>query len=195
MVTGWGDTAGRARGCCDPCGEGWRGCAGGAWPERGSWLTSLATGQPLFPGGPGAGWFLPGTAESTSSQSWFCLPRFRWGSACGYPGARGVQVAAPKVCPRPGVPKWGWGRGKGEGEPFYPRPGPCPSPAGFGQDGKSEPAGPAAAAPVMMGLERKLGRWLHLGAAPRPSPQGHRPWHRHWVRTAGDTGLGPLCFS
>lgn len=66
----------------------------------------------------------------------------------------------------------------GQGEP-PPSPGPCPlpgprpSPGGFRQDGKSEPAGPAAAAPLMTGLQRKR-RWrLHLGAARRvgtPSP-------------------------
>lgn len=107
-------------------------------------------------------------------------------------------------CPR-GDP---WSGGpcavSGQGEP-PPSPGPCPlpgprpSPGGFRQDGKSEPAGPAAAAPLMTGLQRKR-RWrLHLGAARRvgtPSPGdagttepgGHRHCHLCHLPGSGHRG-------
>lgn len=50
---------------------------------------------------------------------------------------------------------------------------PCSRPGGFRQDGKSEPADPAAAAPLMTALwrKRRRRRRLHLRAA---APRGHR---------------------
>lgn len=126
------------------------------WGPAGARLTPLATSQPLFPGGPGAGRFLGGTVKAPPGKA---------GSAC--PDFRGVpRWPCPRCVPGLGTPS---GDGTGGRGGFSP---PCPSPAGFGRDGKSEPAGPAAAAPLMRGWERKGERRLHLRAAPRDTGAG-----------------------